>query len=114
MEKVVKPPSIPAVKNKGIKESPPKEARSNPGVTNPIRNEPVRFTNRIASGKSMSALRSIHATERYLNPPPRKLPSPTIKAALIIDPKKQSGLSSKSKSRNATMIQPIFDGTQEY
>lgn len=81
VEKVVKPPQSPTVKNKA-QLLPSLAVRLNTPHKSPIRKQPTRFTASVAQGNPLPTPFIIRET-RYLSAPPMKLPAPTIAIFLM-------------------------------
>ena len=82
VEKVVKPPQSPTVRNKA-QLLPSLAVRLNRPHKSPIRKQPTRFTISVAQGNPLLAPFIISET-RYLAAPPMKLPAPTTAIFLMM------------------------------
>ena len=82
VEKVVKPPQSPTVRNKA-QLLPSLAVRLNRPHKNPIRKQPTRFTDSVAQGNPLP-MPFISSETRYLAAPPMKLPAPTTATFLMI------------------------------
>ena len=83
VEKVVKPPHNPVVRNRhhGCEVE---LNRPNKAKITPIRKHPTRFTAKVPQGNPCVQTFFIQVEMRYLKAPPTKLPMPTMHSDLII------------------------------
>ena len=82
VEKVVKPPQSPTVRNKA-QLLPSLAVRLNRPHNSPIRKQPTRFTASVAQGNPFPTP-FISSETRYLPAPPMKLPAPTTAIFLMM------------------------------